>query len=241
MKEKYLNTPTKAEIQKGIKDLRGIVANVHERVQVLLVAVIVHDAEHGDCTLAVDLVNSLPNAEQKRWSTQFLRYFGAIGVDMQKGTAVNAKHVDERSKNYRPRDVDGAKANMWFRPEDGDWFQGPPRDYYVPGTIGDVGDNVLRFGDRLSKMLKGTKDRGDGMQVPYFDLNDEQRKVADEVVIGLRRLGALMTATENLDEVKRDQARLEALIADSTDILKAIAKNESEAETEVPTAEAVAG
>jgi hypothetical protein len=41
--------------------------------------------------------------------------------------------------------------------------------------------------------------------------------------------------------VKRDQARLEALIADSTDILKAIAKNESEAETEVPTAEAVAG
>jgi hypothetical protein len=241
VKEKYLTDVSKSAIQKGIKDLRGIVANTLERVQVLAVAVIMHDAEHGDCTLAVDLVNSLPNAEQKRWLTQFLRYFGAIGVDMDKGTAKNAKHVDERTKTYRPRDVEGAKANLWFKPEDGNWFAGPPRDYYVPGTIGDVGDNVLRFGDRLSKMLEGTKDRGDGQQVPVFNLTADQRKVADQVVVGLRRLGALMTAKENAEELKRELAQTEALIGDSKNILAAITKNEDEAETEVPTMEAVNG
>jgi hypothetical protein len=58
MKLKYLTDVSKAAIQKEIKDLRGIVANSLERAQMIAVAVIMHDAEHGDCTLAVDLVNS---------------------------------------------------------------------------------------------------------------------------------------------------------------------------------------
>jgi hypothetical protein len=239
MKLKYLTDVSKAAIQKEIKDLRGIVANSLERAQLIAVAVIQHDAEHGDCTLAVDLVNTLPNAEQKRWMTQFLRSFGAIGIEMNKGTAVNAKHVDERSKNYRPRYIDGAKANMFYQPEQGGWFAGPPRDYFVPGTIGDVGDNVLRFGDRLGKMLDGTKDRGDGTDVPIFDLNAEQRKVADQVVVGLKRLGALLSATENAEELKRELAQTEALINDSNKILETI--TETVDEEQEPTLEAANG
>jgi hypothetical protein len=241
MKLKYLTDTSKAAIKKGITDLRGIVTNANERAQTLAVAVIQHDAEHGDCTLAVDLVNSLPNAEQKRWMVQFFKHFGAIVIDTEKGRATNAKHRDPRSKGYTAPSVDGAKANMWFEPENGGWFAGPPRDYYVPGTIGDVGENVIRFGDRLAKQLDGTKDRGDGTQVPFFDLNDEQRAVANQVVVGLKRLGALMAATQNEAELKIELAKQRALIADATDVLSAIASNEQDTETEIPTAEAVAG
>ena len=241
MKLKFLTDVSKAAITKEIKDLRGIVANANERAQVIAVAVIQHDAEHGDCTLAVDLVNSLPNAEQKRWMTQFLRYFGAIGLDMEKGRATNAKHVDPRTKTYRPRDLEGAKANLWFKPEEGGWFAGPPRDYYVPGTIGDVGENVMRFGDQLSKKLTSTKDRGDGEQVPFFNLTDEQRKVVDQTIVGIKRLGALMAATENAEELKRELAQTEALIKDSENILSSIVGAEKKAETDVPQTQAVVG
>lgn len=241
MKLKYLTDVSKAAIKKQITDLRGIVANANERAQQIAVAVIQHDAEHGDCTLAVDLVNSLPNAETKRWMTQFLRHFGAIGIDTEKGRAVNAKHLDPRGKNYRPRDIEGAKANMFFEPESGDWFKGPPRDYYVPGTIGDVGENVMRFGDQLSKKLDATKDRGDGVEVPIFNLTPDQRQIVEQTVVGLKRLGALLTATENLEELQREQAKTEQLIRDSEGILSAIVGNEQNAETEVPEAEAVAG
>jgi hypothetical protein len=234
---------SKAAITKEIKDLRGIVANALERAQVIAVAVIMHDAEHNDCTLSVDLVNSLPNAEQKRWMTAFLRYFGEIGVEMKQGRATNAKHVDPRGKNYRPRNVDGAKANLWFEPEQGDWYTGPPRDEFVPGTIGVVGDNVVRFGERLADQLSGKalKTLPNGDKVPFYALNDEQREVANQVVIGLKRLGSLLSATENAEELRRELAKQEALINDSTSILETVTKDEDTTETDAPEQEAVAG
>ena len=178
------------------------------------------------------------------------RHFGGIGVKTEKGRAINAQHLNPNTKDLSPNatkqkggsiaDPAGARAVMWYEVDQTDWYRGPPRSEFVPGTIGDVGQNVFDFGERLAKKLDGTKEV-DGKTYPLFNLTPEQRKTAEQVIVGLKRLGSLMTATENLEEIKREEASVVQLIADSEGILKAITKNEREADTEVPTAEAVAG
>jgi hypothetical protein len=203
-KLKFLTGVTNAMLDKEIKDLKGIVANAHERAQVIAVAVIEHDREHGDCSRAKALVNAIANREERNFMVQFLAFFGAIGCKMEKGVCTGVGHIDVKAKNYHKPDLTGAKNNLWFEAynaagEKAHWFQGPPKPAYIPGTLGDVGQNVLNFADRLTKNLDATKDNGRGEQVPIYDLSDDDRKEMSVALDAIRKIGRRVMAREMLE------------------------------------------
>jgi hypothetical protein len=136
---------------------------------------------------------------------QFLAYFGAIGCKMEKGVCTSVGHIDPKARNYHKPDLTAAKANLWFEyynaaGEKAHWFKGPPKPAYIPGTLGDVGQNVLSFADRLQKNLDGTKDNGRGEQVPIYDLSDDDRKELAVALGAIRTIGKRVMAREMLDE-----------------------------------------
>lgn len=205
-KVKYLSgTITNAMLDKEIKDLNGIIANAHERAQAIAVAVIEHDREHGDCSRAKNLVNAIPNREERGAMVQFLAYFGAIGCKMERGVCVSVGHIDAKAKRYRKPDVSAAKEHFWFEYYGADgkkahWFQGPEKPAYIPGTLGVVGQNVLNFADRLQKSLDATRDNGRGQQVNIYDLSDEDRKEVAVALGVIRTVGKRVMAREMLEE-----------------------------------------
>jgi hypothetical protein len=135
---------------------------------------------------------------------QFLAYFGGIGCKMEKGICTGVGHIDVKAKNYHKPDLTGAKNNLWFEAynaagEKAHWFQGPPKPAYIPGTLGDVGQNVLNFADRLTKNLDATKDNGRGEQVPIYDLSDDDRKEMSVALDAIRKIGRRVMAREMLE------------------------------------------
>jgi len=225
---KWLSNPDNAKLDKGIKDLRGITANVLERAQVLAVGVIEHDIAHGDCSRARDLVNVLHGQEQRRNMVQFLAFFGNIGCKMEKGVCTGVGHIAENSKRYTKPNLEGAKANNWFEPYDGqgnraDWFQGPEKPVYTPGTLGDVGQNVFDFAERLEKRLTATKDNGRGEEVPVFDLTEAETQLAETGLEAIRRLGTAIMAREEIagnnqrnKELQETVTKVDKMFADLT-------------------------
>lgn len=196
-----------AAIDGGLRDLKGIVANVNERAQQLACSIIAHDVEHGDCSRASQLVNVLSSAEQRRFMVQFLAYFGNIGIKVEKGFATKAGHIADDSKRSRKPSIDGAKANNWFEPYDAsgkkaDWYEGPNPNLFVSGTLGDLGDSIIRFSKRIEENLGKTKDNGAGKDVPLYDLTDDQRKQVREALAVLTTVGNAVMANDVTERMK---------------------------------------
>lgn len=266
MKIKYLtgSALSNATLDKEIKDLKGIVQNVNERVQVILVGIIAHANDSGDCSRAKPLVNTLRTQEDRRNAVEFLAYFGNVGCKMEKGVCTEVNRIDKGSKRYHARgtglfdaDVDGAKSFDWWQPYDADgnrfpWFAGPPKPLYTPGTLGNLGENVMRFADRFlgtdtrDGELSKTKDNGAGKQVPIYDLTDHEREQATAILKGMRKLGLMLMARERTEELTAEVVKLNAFVDATTKItedLENLDKVEAPDETEVetPASQAVAG
>lgn len=252
---KYIDKPDNAKLDKGIKDLRGITANALERAQVLAVGIIEHDIAHGDCSRAKDLVNVLHGQEQRRNMVQFLAYFGNIGIKMEKGVATGVGHIAETSKRYRKPNLEGAKANNWFEPYDGDgkrrdWFNGPEKPAYTPGTLGDVGQNVVNFAERMLGtdtrvgQLFAEKDNGRGEQVPVYDLTDDERQLAETTLKGLHQLGTMLMAREQVGVFAAKVKELQGFIAATdkvVDDINKLGKSEDEPAVDNNVTQSVAG
>ena len=214
---KYMTDTSHATIDKNIKELRGIVSNVSDRVQTLAVAIIQHDMEHGECSRAVPLVNVLKSADQRQNLIQFFAYFGAIGIKVDKGVATGVGHIVSTAKRYNKPSVDGAKQFRWDEPYNADgskavWFQGPNRALFISGTLADVGNNILSFAERLTGQLDKTKDNGAGEEVPLFVLTDAERNEVNAAMATLRTLGKAVMARELLADNAREATELQKLV-----------------------------
>lgn len=196
-----------ANIDGAIRDLKGIVANVNERAQQIACSIIAHDIDHGDCSRATALINALSSAEQRRFMVQFLAYFGNIAVKVEKGYAVKVGHIAEDSKRHRKPDVAAAKLHDWSQPYDAngqkaDWYEGPNPNIFVSGTMGDVGDQFLRFAKRIEDNLDKTKDNGTGKEVPLFALDADQRKQVRDALVVIKTVGNAVMASDVTDRMK---------------------------------------
>jgi hypothetical protein len=242
----------------GIRELKGIVANAYERAQNIGVSIINHDLHggkdgepSGDCSKAKDLVNALRTQEDRRNMVAWLAYFGNIGCKMESGICTEVRHFPPESKRYRKADLDGANANNFFEPYDANgekafWFEGPAKPAYTPGTIADLGQNVLNFADRFlgtdrrEGELSKTKDNGYGQNVPIYDLNDEERQQATDILTGMRKLGLMLMARERSEELTAEVTRLNEYVAATTKVVEDINKlGEETDEDEEVVAEAV--
>lgn len=216
------------QIDAKLGELRGVVANVGDRVQELAVAIIAHaaGAGAGDVSRALTLVQALPNSFRREYLLQYLKYFGSIGIDLKGG---KVRVLSRDNKAYRGFDVDGAKANRWDEPFEADgvtrkpWYQGPNPQAFESSTIGDFGMNVVNFGDRLAKQLDATKPRFPGStdEVPVYALTPEQREQANAAISTLKRLGLSIAAGEEITNLDERRKMLEETAAVGPKIVKA--------------------
>lgn len=228
------------QIDKGIRELKGIVENVNQRVQGLAVAIISHAKDHGDCSRALTLVNALPSTFRREFLIRFFRHFGSIGIDV-KGQKVRLISAD--TKGYRGFDVDGAKANNWYEAADAagnraDWYTGPAPAQFEPNTLGDFGQNIVNFSERLSKQLDATKEVGN-KEMPVYRLSDEDRQRADNALAFLKQLGKDVMAREEHEETQRRADELRQRISGRTTL--DIAAEAVETDNEETPAAAAAG
>lgn len=229
-------------ISAGIRELKGVIANVYDRAQLVGVSIINHDlhggndgSPSGDCSKAKDLVNALKTQEDKRNMIAWFAYFGNIGVKMENGTATEVQHFKQDNKRYRQADLEGAKANKWYEPylpngEKAHWFEGPAKPLYTQGTIGGIGDNIINFADRFlgtdrkQGQLYDKVDRGDGKMVERYNLSDHEREQVEKVLTGLRNIGYMLGAREETEELTARVVELNDFVAKTDKVVSDLAK-----------------
>jgi hypothetical protein len=240
-------------ISAGIRELKGVINNVYDRAQLVGVSIINHDlnggndgSPTGDCSKAKDLVNVLKTQEDKRNMVAWLAYFGNIGVKMENGTATEVRHFQADNKRYRQPDLDGAKANKWYEPylpngEKAHWFEGPAKPLYTPGTLGDIGDNVITFAerflgtDRRIGQLYDKVDAGNGDKVNRYNLSDEEIQQAEALFNGVRKFGLMLMARERAEEYTAEVVKLNEFLDQATKVINDvnnIGENPTETTTE---------
>jgi hypothetical protein len=246
-------------ISAGIREFKGIIANADERAQNIAVSIINHDLNggkdgepSGDCSKSKDLVNALRTQEDKRNMIAWLAFFGNIGCKMESGVCTEVKHIAADSKRYRKPDLEAAQVHNWYEPylpngEKAHWFSGPDKPVYTPGTLADLGQNVVNFGDRFlgterrTGDLFATKDNGAGKSVPIYDLNNTEIEQARTLFEGVRKFGLMLMARERAEEYTAEVVKLNSFIDSTSKVLGDVAKlGETETEEAEETEAAVA-
>jgi hypothetical protein len=226
----------------NIRELRGIIANADERAQNIALSIINHDLNggkdgepSGDCSKAKDLVNALRTQEDRGNMIAWLAFFGNIGCKMERGICTEVKHITADSKRYRNPDLEAAKQHNWYEPylsngEKAHWFTGPAKPVYQPGTLADLGQNVVNFGDRFLGTERRTgdlfakKDNGAGKQVPIYDLNETEVEQARTLFEGVRKFGLMLMARERAEEYTAEVVKLNEFVNSTSKVLGEVAK-----------------
>lgn len=219
MANKYTLTGTGlAAIDGGIKELRGVIANVLVRVQVIACAIIVHAAGDGagDVSRAATLIMALPRSMDRNMLAGYFEAFGSInGGKLKNG---EAKLLSRDSKYYVGFDVDGAKANNWFDAfdEEGNraaWYRGPAQPDFEPDGLGDLATRIDNFGKQLEKRLTATKEVK-GRETPLVELTKEDQAEVEAAIAAVRKIGAKLACREHIVELKTELANSEQLVTE---------------------------
>lgn len=227
------------QIDKGIISVRTMGANLNKLVQELGVAILVHASEHGDVTRAMKLTRALSQSSRQEYLVRWFAYFGGIGINLKDD---KVKFIDKSSKNYRPIDLDGAKANKWNEPFDqagnrSVWYTGPNPRAFVPNTLIEFGGNLSNFADRQMKALDDTK-KIEGKDVPVYDLTEDQKIMARKGLNLIRRIAGALGDAGQLPALEAEVKELQARIESETKILDYGSTDEPELEGVAPPAAA---
>jgi hypothetical protein len=194
-------------IDSGIKELRGVIANALERVQVIAVAIISHaaGAGAGDVSRAGHLMAALPRSMDRNMLAGFFEAFGSINAAKLKQGEV--KLLSRDSKNYVGFDVDGANANNWYEAFDeqgnrAPWYRGPNQPEFEPDGLGDIAGRIENFAKRLDKSLTATKEVK-GREVPQVELNGEDLEQVKAAIETVRRIGSKLACRERIVEAEQ--------------------------------------
>lgn len=210
-----------AGIDKAIKAIAGVGANLNERIQDTAVAIVEHaaGAGNGDVSRALTLCQTV--ARFRSLDVGFLvGYFAAFA-----GTNVNLKKAtvnlfSKDSKKQRGFRVDEARANNWFDAIDEDgkrapWYQGPDRPPFQPDTIGDLMDYYIKTGKRLLERLDGKK-MVNGKEVPLVAINKADRQRLETAVQMITDIAQTIARHE-------DAAKLYSKVANDEEVEEAVA------------------
>lgn len=217
MAKRYtLNGTGLAAIDGGIKELRGVVANVLDRVQVIAVAIIAHAAGDGagDVSRAGHLMAALPRSFDRNMLAGWFEAFGSINAAKLKNGEV--KLLSRDSKNYVGFDVDGAKSNNWYdafdsNGERADWYRGPNQPEFEPDSLGDIAGRFDNFAKRVEKSLTATKEVK-GREVPQVELTNEDLEQVKAAIETVRKIGAKLACRERIGELKTELDKSEQLL-----------------------------
>lgn len=96
---------------------------IHETAMMI----IGHAKDHGDCSTAQGLINSMPQSARKLALINWFKKFTPIVV--KDDANWESKMHKPESKMYKPFDIEGAEATPWFTLADGMGAEKPAVDY----------------------------------------------------------------------------------------------------------------
>ena len=176
-----------AGIDKAIKAIAGVGANLNERVQETAVAIVEHaaGAGNGDVSRALTLCQTV--AKMRTLDVGFLvgwfAAFAGTNVQLKKGTVSLFAKDSKKQRGFR---VDEARANNWYEAfndagERSPWYQGPDRPPFQPDSVGDIADYLMRQTKRLFERLDGEKEVN-GKTVPLVKVSKAEREQIEEAL-----------------------------------------------------------
>jgi hypothetical protein len=199
-----------AAIDREIKAMNGVLANVNTRVQSVAVAIIEHaaGAGNGDVSRALTLCQMVRKHRTLNvaYLVGYFAAFAGTNVNLNKGTVNLFARDSKKQRGFR---VEEARANNWYEAIDAEgnraaWYAGPTPQDYVPDGIGDIAEQMLGFVERINKRLDGTK-TVNGKEVPLVRLEKEDEEQVHNALSFIERIAATLARHE---EVALLQARL---------------------------------
>lgn len=195
-----------AGIDKAIKQIAGVGANLNERVQECAVAIIEHaaGAGNGDVSRALTLCQTV--ARFRTLDVGFLvGYFAAFAganINLRKGTVNLFARDSKKQRGFR---VDEARANNWYEAIDDEgnrapWYQGPERPPFQPDGVGDIADYLARQAKRLMERLDGTKEVN-GKDVPLVKVTKAEREQIEEAIDLIEVIAKRLARHEDIAEI----------------------------------------
>jgi hypothetical protein len=226
-----------AGIDKAIKAIGAVSANLNERVQDVAVAIIEHAAGpgNGDMSRALTLCQTVRRTRtlNTAFLVGFFRHFGNANINFNANDgAGKVSLLSKDSKGYRGFDVDGARANNWYeaiddKGERAPWYAGPMPAEYQPLTVGDLANRMVNFAKNTAKMLDDTK-TVNGKEYPVVTLSEGDRKQVENALIFLDRIAATLARHEDVERKAQELAKAqEATEQDNgiVEILDSVAKD----------------
>jgi hypothetical protein len=217
-----------AGIDKGIKALAGIAANLNERVQDIAVAIVVHAAGpgNGDVSRALTLVQTVNRFRtlNTAYLVGWFRYFGNCNINLNANDGAGKVSLIARdAKAYRGFDAAGAAHNKWYDAfdEQGNrarWYAGPAPAEFQPMGIGDVAERMRRFADATDKLLDSTKEVK-GKDVPAVVLSEADRRQVENALTFLRRISATLGSKAAEQKLQEELEKTRAAAAADEEVV----------------------
>lgn len=144
---------TMKQVDDRLKRLGGRYGKINDDVQEMLVAIVAHANDTGDCDRARRIVRLLP-AKMRGLAKTWLSEVSPIAVTIGKTAAEDSVRLrKEDKKGYMPFDIDRARANKWY--------EDPFKSDEAPAaeTLQTYYDSLERLFERMEKNSKDDSDK----------------------------------------------------------------------------------
>jgi hypothetical protein len=208
-----------AAIDKAIKGIANVGANLNERVQDVAVAIIEHAAGdgNGDVSRALTLTQTVAKMRtlNQAYLIGFFRYFGNCNVNLNANDGKGKVSLVSRdAKGYRGFDPAGAAHNKWYDAFDAagkraDWYAGPAPAEYQPLTIGDLSARMQQFVKRTRDLLDKQVDER-GYNGPAVVLAEGDRIAVGNALQFIERISNTLARHEDMEQAAQAMAKAQA-------------------------------
>jgi len=106
-------------IQKNIKQITTSAAKLNMLIHTTGMLVIEHarpqaDGGHGDCSIALNLINAMPASMRRTMLKLWFETYSPIRFQMKDGLCVKVGMLKDTAKGFTPFNVDDARENPFF-------------------------------------------------------------------------------------------------------------------------------
>jgi len=226
-----------AAIDKAIKGIANVGANLNERVQDVAVAIIEHAAGdgNGDVSRALTLTQTVDKMRtlNQAYLIGFFRYFGNCNVNLSANDGKGkVSLVAKDAKGYRGFDAAGAAHNKWYDAFDAagnraNWYAGPEPAKYEPLTIGDLSQRMQQFVKRTRDLLDKQVDER-GYNGPAVVLAEGDRIAINNAMQFIERISNTLARHEEVEQHMKAAAEAQEAAAEDEGVLAVIQQQPQE-------------
>lgn len=221
-----------AGIDRSIKSLSKIGANLNERVHDTALAIVEHGAGqgNGDMSRALTLCQAVARLRSMNvaYLIGYFRHFASTTVNLRGNDGKGKVSLMAKdAKGYRGFDVDGARVNKWYDAFDKEgnraaWYAGPATPDFQPEGVGDIAERMRRFVKNTGTLLTGTKDVN-GKPVPLVALAEGDRQQVENALLFISRIAATLARHDDVEQKAQALAKAQEATEQDNEIVEVLA------------------